>query len=65
MLRDMTYSQPDPAEETTADIEPEQPDTNTHGSESKPPTEPGADVQTDDEEAARDTTDDTEGGGQQ
>jgi hypothetical protein len=40
----MTYSQPDPAEETTANTTPEEPDT--------------------DETPDRDTSDDTEGGGQ-
>ncbi|ARC55616.1 hypothetical protein AS850_00825 [Frondihabitans sp. 762G35] len=59
----MTYSQPDPAEETTADIEPQQPDTDPNENASKGDAETQTDVQSEDVPTGRDTTDDTEGGG--
>lgn len=61
----MTYSQPDPAEETTADIEPQQPDTDPSENTSDGDAETQTDVQSEDVPTGRDTTDDTEGGGTQ
>jgi hypothetical protein len=60
----MTYSQPDPAEETTAGVEPEQPDTDTDDLEEHDEEHAALEIDSDDVPTDRDTSDDTEGGGQ-
>jgi hypothetical protein len=60
----MTYSQPDPAEETTAAAAPEQPDTDPDQLEEHDEEDTALDVDSDDVPTSRDTSDDTEGGGQ-
>lgn len=63
-VRAMTYSQPDPAEETTANEPAEQPDTDADQLEENDEEQTALDVDAEDVPTGRETSDDTEGGGQ-